>query len=200
MHAERPGFSLTPGPEFGDQALTLRSVDGEPPEKGNTQTIVELYARAEQASSRPQRAIERFTRTVGRPLTLFAVLAFTAIWMIVNSAGRSFDPPPFFWLQGIVGLFALLVATMVLITQNRQGEHERQRDLLDLHVNLLVEEKVAKLIALMEELRRDLPSVTNRPDPEAQAMARSIDPRAAAQDLEKGLEELKRDSEGPASR
>ena len=168
-------------------------MDREPPEKGNTQTIVELYARAEQARSRPQRAIERFTQTVGRPLTLFVVLAFAAIWMIFNSAGRSFDPPPFFWLQGIVGLFALLVATMVLITQNRQGEHERQRDLLDLHVNLLVEEKVAKLIALMEELRRDLPSVTNRPDPEAQAMARSIDPRAAAKDLERGLEELKRD-------
>lgn len=167
-------------------------------EKGDTQTIVELYARAEQARSRPQRAIERFTQTVGRPLTLFAVLAFAAIWIIFNSVGRSFDPPPFFWLQGIVGLFALLVATTVLITQNRQGEHERQRALLDLHVNLLVEEKVAKLIALMEELRRDLPSVTNRPDPEAQAMAQSLDPRAAAKDLERGLEELKRDPEGPA--
>jgi uncharacterized membrane protein len=174
-----------------------RALDEREEKPGETQTIVELYARAERAAGRPQRAIERFTHTVGRPLTLFAVLAFVGSWIGFNSLQRSFDPPPFFWLQGIVGLFALLVATMVLITQNRQGKHEQQRDLLDLHVNLLVEQKVAKLIALVEELRRDLPSVTDRPDPEAEAMARSVDPHAAAETLESGLEALKKDR-GPA--
>jgi uncharacterized membrane protein len=175
-----------------------RAPDGRLEKEGETQTIVELYARAEQATGRPQRAIERFTRTVGRPLTLFAVLAFVASWIGFHSLRRSFDPPPFFWLQGIVGLFALLVATMVLIAQNRQGKHAQQRDLLDLHVNLLVEQKVAKLIALIEELRRDLPSVTDRPDPEAQAMAQSVDPHAVTETLERGLEALKKDPEGPA--
>lgn len=178
-------------------------VEGRAPDErlakdGETQTIVELYARAEQTTGGPQRTIERFTQTVGRPLTLFAVLVFVASWIGFHSLRRSFDPPPFFWLQGIVGLFALLVATMVLITQNRQGKHERQRDLLDLHVNLLVEQKVAKLIALVEELRRDLPSVADRPDPEAQAMSRSVDPHAVAETLERGLEALKENPEGQA--
>jgi len=36
-------------------------------------------------------------------------------------------------------------------------------------VSLLAEQKTAKLIALIEELRRDLPEVTNRHDPEAAA-------------------------------
>jgi uncharacterized membrane protein len=167
-----------------------------PPERlekdGDAQTIVELHARAEQARGRPQRAIERFTHTVGQPTTLFAILAFVACWIGYHSLKRSFDPPPFFWLQGVVGLFALVVATMVLITQNRQSKHAQQRDLLDLHVNLLVEQKVAKLIALVEELRHDLPSVIDRSDPEAQAMARSVDTRAVADTLEKGLEALKK--------
>jgi len=176
-------------------------VEGQtPPERletdGETQKIVELYARAEQGKGRPQRAIERVTHRVGQPTTLFAVLAFVACWIGYHSLRRSFDPPPFFWLQGLVGLFALLVATMVLITQNRQSKHVQQRDLLDLHVNLLVEQKVAKLIALVEELRRDLPSVTDRSDPEAQAMARSVDTRAVAETLERGLEALKKDPEG----
>jgi uncharacterized membrane protein len=165
---------------------------------GEAQTIVELYARAEQATGRPQRVIERFTQAVGRPLTLLAVLVFVTAWIGFNTLKRSFDPPPFFWLQGIVGLVALLVATMVLITQNRQGKHEQQRDLLDLHVNLLVEQKVAKLIALLEELRQDLPNVSNRADPQAQAMARTVDPHAVAATLERGVEALKKDSEGPS--
>ena len=32
----------------------------------------------------------------------------------------AFDPPPFIWLQGVVGLGALLTATIVLTKQNRQ--------------------------------------------------------------------------------
>lgn len=170
----------------------------QPESGGEIQTIMELYARTEQATGRPQRAIERFTQAVGRPRTLFVLLAFVAAWVAFHSLERSFDPPPFSWLQGLLGLFALLVAIMVLITQNRQGKDEQQRDLLELHVDLLVEQKVAKLIALVEELRRDLPSVTDRHDPEAQALARSVDPHAVAKSLEKDLEALEKDPEGPA--
>jgi len=69
------------------------------------------------------------------------------------------DPPPFFWLQGMVTLSALLMTTLVLITANRQTRNAEERSHLDLQVNLLAEHKVAKLIALVEELRRDLPMV-----------------------------------------
>jgi uncharacterized membrane protein len=49
---------------------------------------------------------------------------------------------------------------------------------LELQVSLLAEQKTAKLIALIEELRRDLPEVTNRHDAEAAAMEQSTDPHA----------------------
>jgi uncharacterized membrane protein len=163
---------------------------------GEAQTVLDLFARSESATDPSQRAIERFTETVGRPFSLFALVAFVGAWIGFHTLTRSFDPPPFFWLQGLVGLSGLLVATMVLITQNRQGKHEQQRRLLDLQVGFLVEQKVAKLIALVEELRRDLPSVMNRPDPEAEAMARSVGPSAMAESLEKDLEAVKKD---PAS-
>ena len=87
-----------------------------------------------------------------------------------------FDPPPFSWLQGIVGLGALLTATVVLIKQNRQAKLAEQRDHLDLKVTLLTEQKVAKLIDLLEELRRDLPDVKDRHDPEAAALQQSMNP------------------------
>lgn len=95
-----------------------------------------------------------------------------------------FDPPPFVWLQGLVGLGALLMATIILITQNRQTRHADQRSQLDLQVNLLAEQKAAKLIGLVEELRRDLPTVRNRVDKVADAMEEPVDPHAVLSALE----------------
>ena len=59
-----------------------------------------------------------------------------------------------------------MTTCVVLIKQNRLAE---QRAHLDLEVTLLTEQKAAKLIDLLEELRRDLSNVKNRDDPEAVA-------------------------------
>jgi uncharacterized membrane protein len=77
-----------------------------------------------------------------------------------------------------VTLLALLMTTSILATQNRQGRLAKQRMHLDLQVNLLSEQKVAKVIALLEELRRDMPSVKDRDDPQAKAMSEAVDPHA----------------------
>lgn len=87
-----------------------------------------------------------------------------------------FDPAPFFWLQGIVGLGALLTATVVLSKQNRLAKLAEQRAHLDLKVTLLTEQKTAKLIDLLEELRRDMPNVRDRHDPEAASLQKSMNP------------------------
>jgi len=87
-----------------------------------------------------------------------------------------FDPAPFFWLQGIVGLGALLTATVVLTKQNRLAGLAERRANLDLKVTLLTEQKAAKLIDLLEELRRDLPNVKDRHDSDAAALQKSMNP------------------------
>jgi uncharacterized membrane protein len=87
-----------------------------------------------------------------------------------------FDPAPFNWLQGIISLSALLTATVVLSKQNRLAKLAEQRAHLDLKVTLLTEQKAAKLIDLMEELRRDLPNVRNRHDSEAEELQQSMNP------------------------
>ena len=51
----------------------------------------------------------------------------------------------------------MLTATVVLISQRRQTKLSEQRVHLDLQINLLTEQKVTKLIHLIEELRRDFP-------------------------------------------
>src|SRR5271163_2420297 len=82
----------------------------------------------------------------------------------------------------MVGLAALLTATMILTTQNRQAKLMEQRMHLDLQVNLLTEQKTAKLIELLEELRRDLPNVRNRHDSEAEIMQHAAEPLKVGRD------------------
>ncbi|HEX5322161.1 MAG TPA: DUF1003 domain-containing protein, partial [Capsulimonadaceae bacterium] len=82
----------------------------------------------------------------------------------------------------------------VLITQNRQGKLDAQRDELDLQINLLTEQRTAKIVELLEELRRDLPSVPNRPDPVADALKETVDPHIVLTALEFQLERALDDS------
>ena len=94
-----------------------------------------------------------------------------------------------FWLQGIISLSALIMTVVVLTTQNRQGKMAEQRRHLDLQITLLTERKVSKVIELIEELRRDFPSVTNRLDAEAEVMQEPIDPHTALSALNQTLKE-----------
>ena len=151
------------------------------PHSQNIEAILEFYSREEQKISRPQRILERISGFVGQPLFLGIILLFVALWMLANAVLRQFgvaefDPAPFFWLQGIVGLGALLTATAVLTKQNRLAKLAEQREHLDLKVTLLTEQKAAKLIHLLEELRRDLPNVKDRHDSDAAALQQSMNP------------------------
>jgi uncharacterized membrane protein len=147
----------------------------------NIEAVREYYKREEEKLSRSQRILDRISRLVGQPVFLVLIVVFVAFWIAANAllpgfGVAEFDPPPFAWLQGILGLGALLTATVVLTNQNRLAKLDEQRELLDLKVTLLTEQKVAKLIDLMEELRRDLPNVKDRHDPEVAAMQQSMNP------------------------
>ncbi len=147
----------------------------------NIEAVLAFYTREEQKISRSQRILERISNSIGQPVFLGLILLFVAFWMLANALLRQlgiaeFDPAPFFWLQGIVGLGALLTATAVLTRQNRLAKLAEQRAHLDLKVTLLTEQKAAKLIDLLEELRRDLPNVKNRHDPEAAVLQQSMNP------------------------
>ncbi|MBC7787403.1 MAG: DUF1003 domain-containing protein [Methylophilaceae bacterium] len=147
----------------------------------NIEAVLEFYNREEQKISSSQRALEQISNFIGQPVFLGIILLFVALWILANTlllhfGMAAFDPPPFIWLQGIVGLGALLTATIVLTKQNRLAKLADQRAHLDLKVTLLTEQKAAKLIDLVEELRRDLPNVKNRHDSEAASLQKSMNP------------------------
>ncbi len=146
----------------------------------NIEGVVALQRREWEQTTLSQRRAERVGRFIGRPVYLVAVLCIAGLWIAANLAlphlgYESVDPFPFEMLQGVLSLCALVTTTIVLIAQNRQTKLEQQHTHLGLQVNLLTEQKVTKLIHLIEELRRDMPMVKDRLDPQADALQERAD-------------------------
>jgi uncharacterized membrane protein len=161
-------------------------------------SIIALQTKAEQNVSFHQRWVERVTLSFGRPLFLYGLLLGLLGWILPNVVPVEwgwprFDPPPFEGLDKTIGILSLLMTAGVLVRQSRQESLAEQRAQLSLQVHLLTEQKVAKLIALVEELRRDLPNVVDRFDPQAEVMQQAVDPQTVLEALEETLtEELER--------
>ncbi|TSA87655.1 DUF1003 domain-containing protein [Deinococcus detaillensis] len=129
------------------------------------------------------RPVERFAQLLSRPNFIFTALTVFLMWIVLNLnlhffVHRSWDSPPFFWLQGLIGVLGLVITSTVLISQARQAGLAEQRSQLQLQIILLTEQRSAKIVALLEELRRDLPSVRDRLDEEADVMQQASDPHS----------------------
>jgi uncharacterized membrane protein len=159
----------------------------------NIETIAQLTAVSGSRVSRHQRAIEALTRQLGRPRTLYALVGAAIVWVLYNATAKYtgcpiLDHPPFFALQGIMTGYAAIVATTVLTAQNRLNHEAERRAHLELQVILVAEQKATKIIALLEELRRDLPNVRDRRDVVADAMQQRANPADVLSALENTLE------------
>jgi uncharacterized membrane protein len=154
----------------------------------NIESVAALQRRERGMTSASQRLVERISRIIGRPACLVVLLAVVVAWVSANVLTpfgmTAFDPPPFELLDGVLTFSALVTATIVLIAQNRQTRREQQHRHLDLQVSLLTEQKVTKLIHLVEELRRDMPMVKDREDPHAAVLQQATDTAAVVSAME----------------
>jgi len=155
----------------------------------NIESIAAFYKREHDKVTVLQRVVERISQFAAQPRFLGATLLFVALWILANVCLSllnlaQFDPQPFFWLQGIVSLLALLTTSVVLIRQERLAKLDERRDHLELQLNLLTEQKTTKLIDLLEELRRDLPMVRDRLDTESEALQQTTDPQRVLAEID----------------
>jgi uncharacterized membrane protein len=147
------------------------------------QAIARLHAAHEKRATPLQTLVDRMTAVVARPAFIGLVTLFVLAWITVNIAlqrttGWRFDGPNFPYLQGVGELAAIYITALVLMSQRRKDELSELREQLNLELAIMTEKKVAKLIALNEEMRRDNPQVADRVDRQAAAMAKPADPEA----------------------
>jgi uncharacterized membrane protein len=82
----------------------------------------------------------------------------------------------------------LFISTAILIRQNRQEQVADRQSHLMLQLDLVTEQKITKIISLLEELRSDLPNVRDRVDLEAETMKQSIDPEIVINIIQDNLQ------------
>lgn len=77
-------------------------------------------------------------------------------WLLANTGlipgVEIFDPFPFGLLTLVVSLEAIILATFILISQNRQAEHSDLRSEYDYQVNLKTEKQITEILELLKEM------------------------------------------------
>lgn len=160
------------------------------PLEHNVRQLLEIQKRDLGQRTSAQRFVESIARVIGSAWYLAALLSFAVLWIAYNALAarfqaRAFDVYPYPLLGGVLALAALITTTVILIAQNRQMRLEQQHTQLALQINLLTEHKVSKLIHLLEELRRDLPMVRDRADPQAEQLQQKADAKTVVEAMDR---------------
>lgn len=101
------------------------------------------------------------------------IIAFTIVlfgWMILNSQilnrlGMAFDPYPFIFLNLMLSTLAAVQAPIIMMSQNRQADKDRNAAAHDYEVNLRAELEILRLHEKVNHLIEQV-SALKRPDEE----------------------------------
>ena len=152
--------------------------------------LAEMQREQEEATTTVQRITNRATAVLANPSFVLTVFGLVMMWILGNSFARYLGSPavdafPFPDLVLVATVAAFLLALIILSTQRHEDERATKRTQLTLQIALLSEKKIAKVIALLEEQRRENPMLTSRIDHEAEAMAHASDPRSSLEQTDK---------------
>jgi len=166
------------------------------PAADNIRAIVELQRQAAREASVGERVGHGISEFIGTMsfVTIHAVLmvVWTA-WNGLAPAELRFDPYPYGLLTFIVSLEGVLIATFVLIAQNRMSRQSDERDHLNLQISMLAEQEmtlILKLLRLISE-RMDI-----KPESEQEARAEKLAEETNVYELVRTLREELPDIQG----
>lgn len=112
-----------------------------------------LKVKADAKRTFGEKSADAITKTLGSmPFLALNALWFFG-WIIVNNGFvpgvAVFDPFPFGLLTMVVSLEAIFLAIIVLISQNRAAKVADLREEVDLHIDIISEQEITKVLELM---------------------------------------------------
>ncbi|MEZ0607497.1 DUF1003 domain-containing protein [Fibrella sp. WM1] len=102
-----------------------------------------------------QRLADRIADFGGSWTFILLFLGIIIVWMTTNVwylSNRGFDPYPFILLNLVLSCLAALQAPVIMMSQNRQEERDRERARQDYEVNLKAESEIRLLQQKMDLL------------------------------------------------
>lgn len=122
----------------------------------NIRTIIYLRQKAADERALQDRIADAFTSFSGRMAFVYVHIAWFGAWILLNTGRlgvRPFDPFPYGLLTMIVSLEAIFLSTFVLISQNRLSEENEHRADLDLHIGLLTEHELTRVLQMLDAIQ-----------------------------------------------
>lgn len=103
------------------------------------------------------RAADKIAKFAGSWVFIIIFIAMLMIWMLINlkMKDRAFDPYPFILLNLVLSCLAAIQAPLIMMSQNRQEEKDRQRAEDDYIVNLKTEIMIRDIHRHLEELTKE---------------------------------------------
>ena len=96
-----------------------------------------------------QKAADKLTQIAGSWAFIMSFAAFLILWMIVNTSwlifGEAWDPKPYILLNLVLSCLAAFQAPIILMSQNRQSQKDRQRSEYDYAVNRRAEREIKEI-------------------------------------------------------
>jgi uncharacterized membrane protein len=123
----------------------------------NIRTLLAKRRAEERQASIEQKVADAITRFTGSMPFVYLHSVFFGLWILINLGWlnwfglRSFDPS-FVILAMIASVEAIFLSTFILISQNRMNATSERRADLDLHISLLAEHEITKILQLVSQL------------------------------------------------
>jgi uncharacterized membrane protein len=168
------------------------------------QSVARLHAEHDREASTYQRIIERLIEQFSRPASVGVACALIACWiganlLLLHAGRRAFDPPPFPYLEGLATATALVMTLLILTSQRHANQLAERRSQMTLELTMVAEQKIAKVIELLEAQRRGQAHPEEHADPETTAMAKPADADAILHAVKQTHAEMLSDEPGRRS-
>jgi uncharacterized membrane protein len=152
MSAPEQAPDQTDGREVRDPALS-RIIER------NIRMMMHLRRKAGDEQTRQDRVSKAITSFSGSMLFVYLHVAWFLVWILANTGQlgmRQFDPFPYGHLATVVSLEAIFLSTLVLITQQGLRAEVEHRANLDLHIGLLAEHELTRVLRMLHAIQEKL--------------------------------------------
>ena len=125
----------------------------------NIRTILRLRAKHARSRNLQDRLADAITERSGRLSFVYLHIIWFGVWIVLNAGWlgmKPFDPYPYGLLTTVVSLEAIFLSTFVLISQNRLSEEADRRAELDLHIGLLTEAELTRVLKMLHAIQDKL--------------------------------------------
>jgi uncharacterized membrane protein len=153
----------------------------------NIRTIIQLRLQAARARSVQDRIADAITAFSGHMAFVYMHIAWFAVWILLNTGRigvRPFDPFPYGLLTMVVSLEAIFLATFVLISQNRLSEEAEHRADLALHIGLLTEHELTRVLQMLDVIQ-DKMAIENHENSELADLEMETKPEDVLAEIER---------------